>query len=470
MKYKSTRGSSEELSFSEVLLSGLAIDGGLYLPSSYPYFNSHELSNMQNLSYPELAFLIMRPFIENDPTLKETQLQTILEDTYSNSNFDQIAPLIKIRENEFVLELFHGPTLAFKDLALQFLGRLFDETLKSENRKITIVGATSGDTGSAAIEACKNRGAINAFIFYPHNRVSEVQRRQMTTVNAKNIYCVAVDGTFDDCQDLVKAMFNDLSFRQEYNLSAINSINWARILAQVVYYFWAGLKLIGQKSSVSFSVPTGNFGNIFAGYLAKKMGLPISQLIVGSNSNDILTRLLKTRKMRLSSVLPTLSPSMDIQVSSNFERLLFLLYEGDSREICRLLDELRTKGSFCMRQKEFQKFTKLFDGDCFDDAQTKEIIKNVFEENEVLIDPHTAIGIAAARTQKKNNNVPVICLATAHPAKFPNTVQEATNVLPTLPKRLKNLYDDEEFVTILPNDLTVIKGYIKNTLSKKELR
>jgi threonine synthase len=376
-----------------------------------------------------------------------------------------VAPVKKTGDNEYLLELFHGPTLAFKDMAMQFLGPVFDHVLNARGERVTIVGATSGDTGSAAIEACRDRDAIDIFILYPDGMVSDVQRRQMTTVTANNVHCIAIDGTFDDCQDMVKAMFNDQAFRDRHHLSAVNSINWARIMAQIVYYFWAALKVGAPDKSVAFSVPSGNFGNVFAGYAASRMGLPVSQFIIGSNSNDILTRFFDTGTMQMNGVHPTISPSMDIQVSSNFERLLFELYERDGDTVTALLDGFRKNGTFSVDPEHHRRASDLIDGARFDDQQTMAMIKTVYAEQGELLDPHSAIGVAAGRAKRRDPSVPMIALATAHPAKFPDAVKKASGVSPVLPERLADLFERDEKIEHLPNDLATVQQFIVRTLA-----
>ena len=463
MKYISTRGKAPVLSFDDVLLSGLARDGGLYVPETWPQFTDGEIRAFKGLSYEELAFQIMKPFVGD--TVSDTDLKNILADAYSHFDHDEIAPLKKIGDNEWLLELFHGPTLAFKDMAMQFLGPMFDHVLKARDERVTIVGATSGDTGSAAIEACRGRDAIDIFILFPNGRVSDVQRCQMTTVDADNVHCIALDGTFDDCQDMVKAMFNDQTFRDRFNLSAVNSINWARIMAQIVYYFWAALKVGGPDQAVSFSVPTGNFGNVFAGYAARKMGLPVQNFIIGSNSNDILTRFFDSGVMEMSGVHPTISPSMDIQVSSNFERLLFDLYDGDGEQVTALIDGFRKSGSFAVAPANMTRARELFEGARFSDAETQAMIKTVHTECGELLDPHSAIGVAAGRMKREDTLVPMIELATAHPAKFPDAVEQAAGIRPELPARLADLLERPERFETLANDPGAVQGFITQTLA-----
>lgn len=462
MKYVSTRGKAPVLSFDDVLLSGLARDGGLYVPETWPQFTPDEIRAFKGLSYEELAFQIMKPFVTD--AVSDADLKNILADAYSHFDHAEIAPMKKIGDNEWLLELFHGPTLAFKDMAMQFLGPMFDHVLKARGERVTIVGATSGDTGSAAIEACRGRDAIDIFILFPDGRVSDVQRCQMTTVDAGNVHCIALDGTFDDCQDMLKAMFNDQPFRDGFNLSAVNSINWARIVAQIVYYFWAALKVGAPDQSVTFSVPTGNFGNVFAGYAARKIGLPVSKFIIGSNSNDILTRFFDTGTMEMSGVHPTISPSMDIQVSSNFERLLFDLYDCDGEEVAALIDGFRNNGSFAVDPAKMSKAKEVFEGARFSDTETQEMINTVHTECGELLDPHSAIGVAAGRMQRQDTSIPIIELATAHPAKFPGAVEQASGIRPALPSRLADLLERPEKVTALSNDLGVVQGFIAETL------
>jgi len=463
VKYISTRGNAPVLEFDDVLLSGLARDGGLYVPESWPQLSPEEIRALKGLSYTDLAYQIIKRFVGD--TVGDTDLKRIVANAYSNFDVEDVAPIKKIGDNEYLLELFHGPTLAFKDMAMQFLGPMFDHVLKTKDQRVTIVGATSGDTGSAAIEACRDRDNIDIFILYPDGRVSDVQRRQMTTVDAPNVHCIAVDGTFDDCQDMVKAMFNDQAFRNHHHLSAVNSINWARIMAQIVYYFWAALKVGAPEQKVAFAVPTGNFGNVFAGYAASRMGLAVSQFIIGSNSNDILTRFIDTGEMKMSGVHPTISPSMDIQISSNFERLLFDLYGRDGAKVSTLLDDFRKNGVFSVGDAEIQRARGLIDGARFDDTQTMAVIKTVYDQCGELLDPHSAIGVAAGRAKRRDPSVPMIELATAHPAKFPDAVSKASGITPNAPSRLANLLSKPERVDHLANDLATIQGFIHKTLS-----
>ena len=398
MKYISTRGEAPELAFDDVLLAGLANDGGLYVPAEWPQFGADELSAMAGLSYAEIAFRVVRPFVGG--TIADADLQRMIADTYAGFGHSAVAPLKQIGDNDWLMELFHGPTLAFKDYALQFVGRMFDHVLERRGDRVTIVGATSGDTGSAAIEACRDRDNIDVFILFPEGRVSPVQQRQMTTVGSANVHAIAVKGTFDDCQDLVKAAFNDAQFRMAHNLSAVNSINWARVLVQVVYYFAAAVRLGAPLRPVSFAVPTGNFGNVLAGWVAWKCGLPVERLVVGTNRNDILFRFFETGEMAMEAVEPSLSPSMDIQVSSNFERLLFDMYGGDGRAVRQWLDDFRTHRTVRVDDARLADARKMFHAARLDDEGTRRVIREVFERTGELLDPHSAIGVDAARQQR----------------------------------------------------------------------
>jgi threonine synthase len=459
MKYVSTRGSAPVLSFDEVLLAGLARDGGLYLPESWPQFSPAEIRDLAGRSYAEVALAVIRPFVGG--AIAEADLKRIVEETYAGFGHRAVAPLKQLDSRTWLLELFHGPTLAFKDYALQLLGRLFDQVLTARGERVTIVGATSGDTGSAAIEACRDRAQIDIFMLHPRGRVSEVQRRQMTTVLSPNVYNIAVEGTFDDCQDQVKAMFNDLAFRDAMNLSAVNSINWARIMAQIVYYFVAGVALGAPDRAVAFAVPTGNFGNVFAAYAAGRMGLPVAQLIVGSNRNDILTRFFDSGTMAVTGVSPTISPSMDIQISSNFERLLFDVFERDGDQVRRVMQGFRQSGEYSVSAEQHQRLRRLFDGCRFDDDETAAEIAARLDESGELLDPHSAIATAAARRETRPEIASVVALATAHAAKFPDAVEQASGIRPELPKRLADLYEREERCTTLPNDLVALQDYIR---------
>ena len=457
MRYVSTRGSAPELGFADVLLAGLANDGGLYVPTQWP-----TLPAGRSADYAQVAHAVMAPFVVGDARngIDSDAFAAMCADAYATFRHPATTPLVQIGPDEWVLELFHGPTLAFKDVALQLVGRLFDHVLAQRGERVTIVGATSGDTGSAAIDGVKRCEQVDIVILYPYGRVSEVQRRQMTTVDAPNVHTVAVEGTFDDCQDLVKAMFNDAAFREELALSAVNSINWARVMAQVVYYVRAADALGGQP--LSFSVPTGNFGNVLAGWIAKTMGTPIDELVVGSNSNDILTRFFATRSMDAEGVAPTLSPSMDIQVWSNFERLLFQMNDRDGGQTAEQLARFRTTGHLAVEPDQYERWlAPTFRAARVDDTDTLTEIARVYRDCGMLIDPHTAVGIAAAR-QQRTPGLPVVTLATAHPAKFPDAVERATGVRPPLPAHLADLMERSERTSVLPNDLAAVQAFVRN--------
>ena len=450
MRYISTRGRAPELGFCDALLAGLATDGGLYVPQTWPSVNAPTTG-----SYADRAAAIMQPFIGTE--IDAPTMVRLSREAYSSFRHPDVVPLVQIAPEHYLLELFHGPTLAFKDVALQLIGKLFDHVLSQRNQRVMIVGATSGDTGSAAIDGVKSCNNVDIVILYPRGRVSDVQRRQMTTVDAPNVHTVAIDGTFDDCQDLVKAMFNDAPFREANNLSAVNSINWARVMAQTVYYFTA-LQSLGR--SASFSVPTGNFGNVLAGWIAKQMGAPIEKLIVGSNSNDILTRFFDTHAMHMTSVVPTLSPSMDIQVSSNFERLLFEMNDRDGGATAQQLDAFRAIGKLSVEPDQYASWiAPMFRAHRCDDAQTLLVMKRMYQDHGMFVDPHTAVGIASAE-HCAEPGVPTITLATAHPAKFPDAVRLATGVEPSLPEHLLDLMQRAERIVDLPNDLQAVEAFV----------
>ncbi|TVR98947.1 MAG: threonine synthase [Rhodospirillales bacterium] len=467
MDYVSTRGGAPPLAFDDAVLAGLAPDGGLYVPARWPRLSEDALRLLADLPYPALVARVMAAFAV--PAVSEAELAEIARDAYRGFDHPDIAPLKPLGDDLYLLELFHGPTLAFKDYALQVLGRLFDRILGRRRRRITIVGATSGDTGSAAIEACRDRDAIDVFMLHPQGRVSEVQRRQMTTVDAANVQNIAIDGTFDDCQNLVKALFNDAPFRDRYRLGAVNSINWARIVAQVGYYVHAARLLAAPERRIAFAVPTGNFGNVFAGYVAWRLGMPVARLIVGSNRNDILTRFFASGRMEIGPVHPTLSPSMDIQVSSNFERLLFDLYDHDGAAVTALMAAFRDSGGFAVDSPRLKRARALFTAARFDDEETKAAMRHVYEATGELIDPHSAIGVAAARRVERSAGVPVVALATAHPAKFPDAVEAATGIRPALPPRLADLFDRPERFTRLPADLHAVERFIAGTLADRRI-
>lgn len=457
MKYVSTRGNAPAIGFEDVLLAGLAPDGGLYVPENYPQFSAAQMREMRSLNYAELAGEVMAPFTEG--CLNKADLIEIARQAYGGFSHTAVAPLKQIGDAMWVMELFYGPTLAFKDYALQVVGRMFDTVLKRTNRRVTIVGATSGDTGSATIESCKGCDHLDIFILHPHNRVSEVQRRQMTTTIAPNVFNIALEGTFDDCQSIVKALFSDEDFRSKHSLSAVNSINWARIMAQIVYYFRAALALGAPDREVSFAVPTGNFGNIFAGYAAKRMGLPIKKLMLGSNENDILPRFLETGVMEKRDVKPSISPSMDIQVSSNFERLLYEMLDHDAKAVSHLMETFKYERSYHVSAPVLERIRDIFAGVRCSDEETKSEIGRIYKASGEIVDPHSAIGFAAAE-KFGEKDVPSIILATAHPAKFPVPVREATGITPSLPSRLSDLMTRRENFTVLPNTQEAIKYFI----------
>ena len=457
MRYVSTRGEAPARGFAGVLLAGLAEDGGLFMPESWPHLSPQDLRSLRGLPYAEVAARVMHPFV-GDAVPFDTLL-AMTRAAYAGFGHPAVVPLVQIETGVWSLELFHGPTLAFKDLAMQLLGRLFAHVLQAEGKRVTIVGATSGDTGSAAIEACAGRPGIDVVILHPEGRTSEVQRRQMTTVQAGNIANIAVAGTFDDCQDLVKAMFADGPFRDEVRLSAVNSINWARIAAQIPYYVHAALALGAPEREVAFSVPTGNFGNVLAAWAARRMGVPITRLLVASNRNDILARFLDHNDMSVRAVEPSLSPSMDIQVSSNFERLLFELLDRDPHATAAVMQGFRRTGHMKVPEAAWHRARTLMHGYRLDDAGTGAEIRRLHAQG-YLADPHTAIGIAAARALPCGP-VPIVCAATAHPAKFPDAMEAATGARPPLPPRMADLYERDESYTTAPNDLGVIEARVR---------
>lgn len=463
MKYISTRGQAPSLSFEYVVLTGLASDGGLYLPETMPTFSKDEIAEMAGMSYQDLAFKVMAPFVAGE--VPDADLKTIIDKSYATFRHTAIAPLVQTAHNEFILELFQGPTLAFKDFALQFLGNLLDYILDKRQQKVVVMGATSGDTGSAAIEGCCHCDNVDIFILHPHNRVSDVQRRQMTSVLTNNVHNIALEGNFDDCQNMVKASFADQSFLPDgRQLVAVNSINWARIMAQIVYYFYAGVAVGAPHREVAFSVPTGNFGDIFAGYLAKQMGLPIDQLVVATNSNDILHRCLSNNDHSKQELHHTLSPSMDIMVSSNFERMLFDLYGRDGDAIAQLMEDFKS-GSMTLSQEAMDKAAELFTSYRLDDDAMIDVIGDVFDKTEYLLDPHTAIGVEAARKTRRRQDIPMICMATAHPAKFPEAVKKAGQADdPALPHHMKDLFEREERYSVQKNDIKAVHSFMASNI------
>jgi len=463
MKYVSSRGTAPVLEFGDVLLAGLARDGGLYLPESWPSLAPDALSRAATATYADTAVEVMWPFVAG--SIDHDSFVEMVTDAYATFDDPDVVPLRALGDGVVLAELFHGPTLAFKDIALQLVGRLFAYELERRGERVTIVGATSGDTGSAAIDACRDRPGIEMVILHPSGRVSDVQRRQMTTVDAPNVHNLAVAGTFDDCQDLVKQLFADEPFRDRVNLSAVNSINWARVMAQIVYYVTSVARLTGGEAPVSFAVPTGNFGNVFAGYGAQRMGLPVAQFVVGSNANDILTRFLDSAVMEMQGVEPTLSPSMDIQVSSNFERLLFELYGRDGAAVAETMLAFRREGRFDVEADRMGLLAEHWSGARIDDAATSAIIAEVYQRDGLLIDPHTAVGLGAAAACRLDSSVPMVALATAHPAKFPDAVEAATGVRPALPDRLADLFERPEHFAEVPLDYPTIRATIESYLS-----
>jgi threonine synthase len=464
MRYVSTRGQAPVLDFEGVLLAGLATDGGLYVPESWPQFGPADWRAMRGLSYAEIAFRVIKPFVGG--CIPDADLKRMIEEAYGTFGHKAVVPLRQSGDNDWVLELFHGPTLAFKDVALQLLGRLFDWALARSGKRATIVGATSGDTGSAAIEGCRGRANLDIFILFPQGRVSDVQRRQMTTVADRNVHAIALEGTFDDAQSMVKALFADAPFRDSVGLTAVNSINWARVMAQIVYYVTASLSLGGPDRAPAFCVPSGNFGDIFAGYCAAKMGLPISKLIVATNRNDILTRFFASGEYRKGGVEPTISPSMDIQVASNFERLLFDMHGRDGAQIRKLMSDLDQNGGFTVSPNALAETRQLFAAGKADEAATKAMLKTAFEAgNGLLVDPHTAVGLVVAAAQRKAGampaETPLVTLATADAAKFPDAVKAATGRHPALPPRMADLFERPERQTVLKNDFATVRNFIE---------
>lgn len=456
MKYVSTRGTAEVLGFEDAVLAGLARDGGLYVPEVWPEFSDEEVAAFAGLSYGEAATRVMMPFTGG--AIEHETLRGLIDQAYSGFAHRAIVPMSQISENHWLMELFHGPTLAFKDLAMQVIGQLFDHILEKRSSRVCIVGATSGDTGSAAMEAFKGRERADVFILYPHGRVSEVQRRQMTTPIEANVHALAVEGDFDTCQALVKAMFNDHAFRDSMHLGAVNSINWARILGQVVYYATTSVAL-ASTGPVNYSVPTGNFGDIFAGYVAKQMGFPIGRLLIATNENDILHRTVETGRYEKAETIQTTSPSMDIQVSSNFERLVFELAGREGAAVKAMMDDLATSGLFSLSQGHLAQLREDFDSARIDREQTKATIAKVLSDTGMVIDPHSAVAVGAAMNW--NVDGPVVSLACAHPAKFPDAVKAATGQIAELPPHMADLYERDERVTVLPNDLTAIEDHIR---------
>ncbi len=464
MRYVSTRGQAAPLDFAGVLLEGLAADGGLFVPEAWPEFSAADWRALRGLPYPELAARVMAPFTAG--AVGYETLLRLAREAYAGFGHPAIVPLVQLDGELFAQELFHGPTLAFKDMAMQLLGRLFDHVLTQQDRRVTIVGATSGDTGSAAIEACRDRARLDVVILHPLGRTSEVQRRQMTTVLSPNIANLAVEGTFDDCQDLVKAMFADAPFRQEMRLSAVNSINWARVAAQIPYYVAGALALGAPDREVAFAVPTGNFGNVLAAWAARRMGLPVARLVIGANRNDILARFLAANDMSVQGVVPSLSPSMDIQVSSNFERLLFELLGRDAASCAEIMAGFRRDGRMAVPDAAWSAATSLFRGLALDDAGTTAEIRRLHDQAGYVADPHSAIGIAAARAWHRPGT-PTVAMATAHPAKFPDAMRAAIGRVPALPPSLADLYERPERYGVVQNRLDAVEDAVEAAVLKE---
>lgn len=457
MQFVSTRGQAPVLGFSDAVLAGLATDGGLYVPATWPQISADEIASYAGKPYADVAYAVISRFVDGD--IPAETLRTIIKDAYAGFRHPSVTPLVELEPGHFVLELFHGPTLAFKDVAMQFLSRVMDHILAERGLRATIVGATSGDTGSAAIEAFRGRDTTDIFILHPRGRTSEVQRRQMTTVLDDNVHNIALEGTFDDCQDAVKAMFNHHAFRDRVRLSGVNSINWGRIVAQIVYYFTSAVSLGAPQRKVSFTVPTGNFGDIFAGYCARMMGLPIDKLVIATNANDILRRTMDTGRYEMAGVAPTMSPSMDIQISSNFERLLFESAGRDAGAVTRMMAGLKQSRGFELPEKSIDAIRRDFSAGTTDEAATRQVIAETNARSGYLLDPHTAVAVGVARSNKQSR-VPMITLGTAHPAKFPAAVEEASGINPALPSWLADLYERPERVTVLDNDQRAIEDFI----------
>ncbi len=458
MKYISTRGAAPALGFEDVLLTGLARDGGLYLPEQWPTLTREEIAALAGQSYEDVAVRIMKPYVGGE--IPDAELAAVVADAYATFNNRVVTPLVQVGPSDWILELFHGPTLAFKDVAMQVLSRLMDRALTRRKRTATIVGATSGDTGGAAIEAFRGRESIDIFMLFPEGRVSDVQRRQMTTPTEANVHAIAVKGTFDDCQNIVKALFNDLPFRDRLGLAGVNSINWARLMAQIVYYFTSAVAIGAPGRTVSFAVPTGNFGDVLAGYAAKRMGLPIDRLVIATNVNDILTRMLETGRYESREVAATFSPSMDIQISSNFERLLFELTGRNAERVNGLMRDLSERGGFALTQGEHGQLADGFDAERTDEAATLAMIRTLEAETGYLADPHTAVAVSAARRVARRADVPMITLSTAHPAKFPDAICKAVGRAPAEPEVVTRQRTLSERVTVLPNDAAAIARYV----------
>src|SRR4249920_912275 len=458
MRYISTRGEAPSLEFVEVMLAGLARDGGLYVPERWPTLDRAVVENFAGKPYAEVAVEIIRPFVGDGIT--ETDLARMVREAYGNFRHPAVVPLTQLNPNLFVLELFHGPTLAFKDLAMQLVARLMDHALRQRSERTTIVVATSGDTGGAAAEAFKGSGQVDVMVLFPRGRISDVQQRMMTTVPDSNVHAVAIEGTFDDCQALVKAMFNHHAFRDRVRLSGVNSINWARIVAQAVYYFTAAVALGAPHRKIAFTVPTGNFGDVYAGYVASRMGLPIDRLVVATNVNEILVRTFATGTYEIRDVVATTSPSMDIQVSSNFERLLFDAYGRDAQAVRASMASLAQHRRFALSASAIKELRSLFTADRADEQESAAEIRAWVREADYCVDPHTAVALAVAEKEKRDLSVPMIVLSTAHPAKFPDAVKAACGVTPALPDTFADLGRRDERIIALPADQTAVERYV----------
>jgi threonine synthase len=467
LRYVSTRGEAPELSFEDALLAGLARDGGLYVPEAWPRLAPETIGAFAGRPFPEVAVALLEPFVGG--AIPRAELLGIARDAYARFGHPAVTPLAQIDRSLWVLELFHGPTLAFKDVAMQLLSRLMDRVLAARGARVTIVAATSGDTGGAAIEAFRGSQRVSAVVLYPHGRISDVQRRMMTTATEENVHAVAVEGTFDDCQALVKAMFNDLAFRDRLHLAAVNSINWGRIVAQLTYYFAAAAALGSPGRQVAFSVPTGNFGDVFAGYSAKAMGLPAEPLVIATNENDILYRAWSTGMYTLAEVTATTSPSMDIQVSSNFERFLFEAVGRDAAFVRNKMNGLRQSRSIGLAEAMVP-FRQNFTVERVDQDAVADCIRRVKADSGYLLDPHSACGVVAARKTLTSDtqHIPRVALATAHPAKFPDTMLAITGERPALPSRLASLMSDPERITVLPNDLKAVERFVEERAGSRQ--
>ncbi len=458
MRYISTRGEAPSASFTEALLTGLPRDGGLYVPESWPQLSAQTIAGFNGKPYQDVAFAVLQPFLGNE--IAPADVKRMIREAYEHFGHPKVAPLVELSSGQWLLELFHGPTLAFKDFAMQVVARFIDHALTVRGERVTIVVATSGDTGGAAVEAFRGRERVDLVVLFPMGRVSDVQRRMITTARDANIHALAIEGTFDDCQAIVKRLFNDHGFRDRLKLSAVNSINFARIIAQSVYYFTAAVALGAPERAVTFVVPTGNFGDIFAGYTARSMGLPIERLVIATNENDILVRALKSGRYEPCKVIATSSPAMDIQVSSNFERLLFYVNGRDGAVIRKLMQSLAERGSFVIEGAALNEIRKNFDAVSANEKETKDAIREVYAKFGYLLDPHSAVGYVGAQKYKARNHVPVVILGAAHPAKFPEAVEAATGIRPALPARLADLNAHKERVSVLPADEEQIARFI----------